>query len=270
VNPHKRACPIQEHHANQAVGSSLLKILLNQSPAHYLHAKEHPEDPTPSMIMGSAIHSAILEPSYFIDNVVVEPKFAGTGSKALREEWHLENHGKIILKEDGFDSIKGILKSISKHKQASKLISEGHAEESLFWTDAETGIDCKARPDFKREGHILVDIKSTNDASPDAFRAQIAAYSYHLQAALYLDGASAVFGQQFDEFVIVAVEKGPPYAVNCFTLGIETINEGRAAYMKALQILKKCQDEKNYPCYDDSVIHPIGLPTWAFKQENIS
>lgn len=261
---YKSKCTIQEHHANEAIGSSLLKVLIDQSPAHYWYKKNNKTEPTPTQAFGSAIHQALLEPMLFKEKMIVEPVFGGTGSRAAREEWHLKNHGKTIIKADQLDAIEGILKSITNHKQACKLISDGHAEESLFWTH-ENGVACKARPDFVREGHILVDIKSTIDASYESFRKDIANYSYHVQAALYLDGATAVFGTEFTKFIIIACEKTAPFGVNCFSLGQETIEEGRAQYYKALETLKKCQDSKHYPNYSDNEIMPIGLPSWAYK-----
>lgn len=269
MKPHSIKCSLESHHSNDAIGSSLLKILIEQSPAHYLYAREHKSEPTPAQLFGSAIHEAILEPNLFKEKMVIEPKFEGTGSRAARETWHLENHGKTIIKPEQAEIITGIKKSLSKHAWASKLISDGHAEESLFWADPITNVLCKARPDFLHDKKIIVDIKSTSDCSPESFRRDMASFMYHVQAALYLDGASAVFEHEFEEFVIIACEKNPPFAVNCFHLGQETIDEGRALYFKALKILKQCQESGKYPAYDDSKIQLLGLPTWGFRSENI-
>lgn len=269
IHPFNLKCSIEDHHKSEAVGSTLLKTIIKQTPAHYFHAKTHREESTPAQAFGTAIHAAILEPSYYIDRMVVEPKFGGVGSKSAREEWHLMNHGKIILKPDQAQTIEGILKSISNHKQASKLIVEGHAEESLFWTDQETGVACKTRPDFKRENHIIINVKSTEDASTEACRKAIGTYSYHIQAAMELDGAEAVYGHKFDQYIYLFCEKSAPFGINCFSLGFESIAEGRALKNQGLEILGRCQKSGIYPAYDDSQIHPIGLPTWAFKQETL-
>lgn len=265
MKAYKEKCTIEEHHKNDAVGSSLIRELINHSPAHYWHMKNNPKEPTPALVLGNAIHQAVLEPKLFKEQLAVEPVFGGTGSKLARENWHLANHGKTILKAEGLESIEGILSSISKHKQASKLISDGHAEESIFWTDEVSGVKCKARPDFIREGHIVVDIKSTLDANRFEFSKDIANFGYHIQAAMYLDGATALFGHEFDQFVIIACEKNAPFGINCFYLGQETLEEGRTLYMEALKTLAKCQAAGKYPNYNDSEIIPIGIPTWAFR-----
>lgn len=259
-------CSMEDYHAAPHVGSSGLRTLIDQSPAHYLYNRENPSAPTPSQSFGTAIHQAILEPKVFMDNAIVPPEFSGTGSRSEKDKWYIANHGKTILKQDQFDAIHGILNSILKHKQASKLISSGYAEESLFWKDAESGVMCKARPDFVREGHIVVDVKSTLDASYHSFQKDVANYGYHIQAALYLDACSAILGGNYDTFIILAVEKEAPYCVNCFQLNEHAIQEGREQYYYALKTLKKCQESGVYPGYPEVLI-PVDLPTWAIKGE---
>lgn len=260
----KVICSAKEYHSAAAVGSSSLRTLIDQSPAHYWWNRNNLSKSTPTQEFGTAIHQAILEPKRFKEMAIVEPTFSGTGSRALRDQWHLQNHGKTIVDQDQFDTIQGILESISAHKQASKLVADGHAEESLFWRDPESGVQCKARPDFIREGRIIVDIKSTADASYRSFQKDVANYGYHVQAALYLDGASVVLNGNFDTFIIVAVEKKPPYAINCFQLDENTIQEGRQLYASALKTLRICQDSGKYPAFPEQLV-PIALPSWAVK-----
>lgn len=270
-----------EYLAYPAVGSSALRTIIDRSPAHYLWDLEHPKESTPAQSLGTAIHQAILEPAFFKSEVRVPPIFHGKTQKGepttsmnckevkeQAEAWYLENHGKTILNREDYETVQGILDSLSKHKQASKLLAncEGESEESLFWTDPETGIQCKSRPDRRREGHIMIDVKTTMDASYRSFQKDIANYGYHIQAAMYLDAASAVFSQVFDTFIIIAIEKEAPYAVNVFQLDEFAIREGQELYYGALKTLKKCQETKIYPAYGE-LITPIALPTWAVKGE---
>lgn len=260
----KVICSLAEYHAAAAVGSSGLRTLINQSPAHFLYERENPSHSTPSQNFGTAIHQAILEPKRFKEMAVVEPVFSGTGSRNAREEWNLQNHGKTILKQEHYDAIQGILNAISKHPRASKLVAAGHAEESLFWKDAETGVQCKARPDFVREGHIVVDVKSTIDASLHSFQKDFASYGYHIQAALYLDACSEVLKGNYDTFIIIAIEKEAPHALNCFQIDQYSLQEGRELYQSALKVLKKCQETGSYPGYPPELV-PLALPSWAVR-----
>lgn len=265
--PSKIVMSNDEYHKHEAVGSSGLRTIIQKSPAHFLWKLKNPSSTTPAKELGTMIHTAILETDKFSEKAIVMPEFSGTGSRAEKDKWLTENHGKIILKIDQLEMINGILAAIAKHKTASAYLSEGAAEESLFCIDAETKIPIKARPDFTREGHIIVDVKSTNDADWFSFQKAIVTYDYDVQAALYLDIATEVYGKKFDEFVIIAIEKEPPYGLNCFLLTDETVAEGRSKYQQALQILKKCRETGIYPSYPDET-KSMWLPSWAIKGDN--
>lgn len=264
--PSKLVVSAAEYHAHAAVGSSSLRTILKSSPAHFLYDRENPSESTPAQEFGTTIHQAILEPNVFKAQMVVKPKFAGTGSRAHAEAWALENHGKTIVTEDQLDIVSGILKSISKHSIASSILAGGASEESYFWRDADSGILCKCRPDFNREGRIVVDVKSTLDASYRSMQRDIANFKYHVQAAYYLDGITQVLGQTHDTFLILAVEKSAPYGVQVFEIDEATIEAGRQEYKRALMILKKCQETGVYPAYPDALT-PLALPAWAWPLE---
>lgn len=276
MNAHKLAIPElpsklvltnTEYHQHPAVGSSSLKHML-KSPAHYNYNLKNPVVATPAMLLGSAIHEAILEPNLFEANVVVMPKFEGKGSVALKDAWLMQNHGKRILKQDDFDMIQNIVQAVKMNKLASQLLSTGAAEESYFWQDPDTGIVCKCRPDYLREKHILVDVKSTIDASMDGFPTQIARHKYHLQAAYYLDGVTAATGQSFDQFIILAVEKEPPYAMSVHLMDSGTIDAGRLLYKRALARIKECREKNFWPAYDEKIL-TASLPAWAWPVEEV-
>lgn len=262
--PCKMVMNNSDYHASSAVGSSDLKLIL-RSPAHYKYEKENPSDPTPAMQFGTACHQAILEPKLF-EQAVVMPEFSGTGSRAKKEAWKLENHGKMIVKGEQRDDIRGILQAISKHKTARGLLSGGAAEEAYFWQDEETGIICKCKPDFLRHGCIVVDPKTTFDAEPKAFSRQIATLGYHLSGAFYLEGVTKVLGQKHDQFINIAIEKSAPYGISVHLLDIGTIDAGRFLYKKALKILKECRDKNEWPAYPDAILN-TAIPAYAFPHE---
>jgi hypothetical protein len=259
--PDRAIIGAEEYHRHPAVGSSGLKLVL-RSPAHFKEELDRPSPPTPSMRMGSALHTAILEPELFQKNTAVCPKFSGKGSREATATWMKENEGKLILRADEVDVIDGVLLSLEKHRTARELLKDGRAEESFFWQDPATGLVCKARPDYWKDG-MLIDVKSTINASPVDFPKQIANLNYHLQAAFYLDGVSAVLGEPFQEFILVAVEKDPPYAVAAYRLDEATLDVGRQLYRKALRTLKRCKASGVYPAYPDRLM-TANLPSWAW------
>lgn len=261
--PSKQKITNDEYHAHPATGSSDLKIIL-RSPAHYKYEKQNKSEPTPAMRFGTLAHAALLEPKIFAEAVEI-PIFEGTGSRKAKEEWFRNHHGKMVLKADEMDTIRGMLVATSKNKTARALLAGGAAEEAFFDQCQETGVVRKAKPDFIRD-NIIVDIKTTVDADPSEFAKQIAKLKYHLSAAYYLDVVGSVLGTKLEKFVIVAIEKEPPYGVSVHLLDEGTIDAGRHLYRKALKILKECKDKNEWPGYPDKILS-TAIPHYAFPVE---
>ena len=260
-----------QYHAHPAVGhSSLLRIM--RSPAHYREYLTNPPDPTPAMVFGTAMHTAILEPDNFARDYVVAPKFdrRTKDGKAAAEAWDAENAGKTALTAEQMVAISSMAFNIKCHAGAANMLGCGIAEMTGFWVDQETGIMCKCRPDWVTTMEdrpewltAIVDVKTCVDASADGFSRAIATMGYDVQAAFYTDGIKALTGRTIP-FYFIAVEKDAPYAVACYKASDELIEVGRAKYRAALQLLKWCQDNGQWPGYQpNGEIETITLPRWA-------
>lgn len=200
------------------------------------------------------------------------------GSYLFREDKIVALYGdKTVLSADDGLAIESIKKSVLEHSGAQLMLESGYAELSAFWTDPDTGIECKCRPDWLIKdlfGNIvgIADVKTTEDASPDGFSKSIAKYGYDLQAAYYSDGVKAVIGKAIP-FYFIAIEKKAPYAVSVYRADDAMIEAGRNStrgYKAALAILAWCRENDNYPSYQGFVqyknleqIETIGLPRWA-------
>lgn len=258
---------IEEYHAHPAVGSTDQKNML-VSPAHYLTARRLGSKPTPAKIFGQTTHDSLLEPELFRSKYVAGPEGLDRRTKEGKEKWEsflIANPGKTIIDAKDFLAIDGMVRSVHEHPAARKLLSSGRAEESFFWTDEASGVACKCRPDFLRDGGLLVDIKTCESASADDFSKQILNYRYYGQAAHYLDGVSAVTGQRYDKFIIVAVEKEPPYAVAVYLIDDASIEMGRSENARVLKLFAECQKNNFWPAYSDE-IQSISVPKWALER----
>jgi len=260
-----------QYHAHPAVGhSGLVRIM--RSPAHYREYVTNPPEPTPAMQLGTALHTALLEPDRFAEAFVVAPKFdrRTKEGRAAVKAWEAENAGKTPLTADQMAAIERMAASIRAHAGAARLLSNGLAEMSGFWVDQETGVACKCRPDFlavekdhPEQVTAIVDVKTCVDASADGFSRAIATLGYDVQASFYQDGLKALTGRTVPVYFI-AVEKDAPYAVACYEAGYEVIEVGRAKYRAALQLLRWCMDNDRWPSYQPSgEIEEINLPRWA-------
>jgi len=258
-----------EYHADKTKISKSGLDKIDKSPEHFLYAQNNPKDPTPAMIFGTAVHTAILEPDKFDSEILTLPPDCKGRSKAAieaKEIFMIENAGKTILDLEKRNQVKEIRDKVYSVPAAKKYLSEGHAELSYYWQDPDYKVDCKCRPDMIREGHVLVDIKTTEDASLRSFQKSIANFRYHVQAAFYTDGVSQVTGQKFDKFVFIAVEKTPPYGVAIYAIDDASMDAGRFEYKRNLETYLKCKTKNSWPGYSDK-LQPINLPSWAWPVE---
>lgn len=251
------------HSLKQFVSSSMLRKLL-KSPAHYKAALETPSESTKAMIFGSAAHAFQLEAAIFDKEYAVRPASIDARTKAGKEAlaaFEEANQGRTIITSDEMTIIREMAEAMQSHSQASQLISVGKKELSCFFTTNEIGINCKFRPDVLPGGCVIVDYKTTEDASPAEFAKTCANYGYDIQAAFYCYGMEILTGQEH-RFIFVAQEKKAPYEVAVYEASEEFMLAGRTKMRRLLDLLHECQTTDTWPGYPDE-IQIINLPGWA-------
>ena len=258
--------PIEEYHRHASVSKSQLDQLA-KSPAHYLASLTTPRKETAAMRIGSIFHGMVLEPERVQIAVAPACDKRTRDGKATWEAFCLENAGAEIVTAEEGEMLNGMVASVRAHPAAFALLSgPGIAEGSAFWIDEYSGELCRCRPDFYRQDlGIIVDLKSTEDASPKEFARSIAKYRYQVQSAFYQDGLEAATGDYIKGFLFVAVEKKAPYAVAVYQLDMQGVEAGRIAYRDNLITLADCKASGKFPAYSDRV-ETISLPAWAAKE----
>ena len=152
--------------------------------------------------------------------------------------------------------------SVMRNPIAMQALATGKSELSLYSKDPITGILKRCRIDRMHEGgNAITDIKTTVDARYGEFQKAIANYGYHVQGAYYLDICNEL-GMEKECFVILALEKEPPYAVACYQLSTDAIETGRKLYRKWLETLAECIEQDEWPGYPEK-FNVIDLPAWA-------
>ena len=181
----------------------------------------------------------------------------------VQAEWLANNQARTVLTQEQWDQLHRMRDAVMAHPAAGKLLTgvPGKAELSVYWTDPATGVLCRCRPDWWREDDLLVDLKTTDDASLEGFARSIANWRYDVQAPFYLDGVKAATGRKPRGFVFIAVEKKPPHAVGVYVLDAESLTLGRAQYVADLQRYAECVKSDSWPGYGDK-IQTISVPAW--------
>lgn len=264
---HHSVPPHKYHRRRIGVVSKSALDMVHRSPAHYKAWVDGllPERDTPALRFGVAFHCALLEPERFEREYTVEPDFGDCRKKenrAARDEWRAVNDGKTPLSEEDYEAIRGMVTAVHSHELAGKMIRDGEPELTVSWTDDETGLQCKARADYYvRKLGMVLDIKSTEDATWEGFRRNIAKWRYHVQDALYRAGFAAV-GEPCQHFVFVAVEKTFPHAIGIYTLDADSVSKGYSAARRDITTLAECLKKDEWPGYPTG-IQTIELPPWA-------
>lgn len=179
----------------------------------------------------------------------------------LKAEWERNNGHRTVLSAEEWDQLHAMRDAVMAHPKAAALLSKpGKAEQSVYWHDAVTGVLCRCRPDYLTDDDYLIDLKSTEDASPEEFAKSVANYRYHVQHPFYWDGLTAV-GRKPRAFVFIACEKKAPYAVGVYVLDAAAVELGRMQYSRDLAVYAECLASGQYPAYSERIEH-LALPGW--------
>ena len=142
---------------------------------------------------------------------------------------------------------------------------DGLTELSYFSEDL-GGIRAKCRPDWiSSDSGIVVDLKTTQDASPKGFQKSIANFGYHIQAAFYLRVLQSLGLDSYD-FKFIAIEKTAPFCVGVYRASTEMLEEGNKKVDEAINKILWCKENDSYPDYTPNEIETISLPPWMTKK----
>lgn len=252
--------PFKDYLAVDAASKHGLELLL-RSPAHYRYSLGNPRPSTAAQELGRLAHAVILEP-HTVDRSFACEKIDRRTAAGKARALEIEERGLTVVSEEQMEMAYGMRDAVMDNPVARILLSSGKAEMSLFWTDEETGLPCKARPDWWNEDHqVLVDLKTANDASEDAFSRAAGSYSYHMQDAHYTAGASSC-GLSPVAFLFLVVESSPPHQTAIYVLDETAKHAGAVKIARALTLLAECKRTDSYPGYPQG-IQTLELKPWS-------
>lgn len=255
---------IAEYISHRALAKSGLSDF-SKAPAKYVYNFLNPGDATATMLLGSAVHTLVMEQHKFSDEYAVWMNGRKYGKKF--DEW-LEGHsGKIILSKDQLNQAEAMAKEIRSHPLYETYFPvDGVAERSFFWEHETHKIPCKCRPDFLPGDLRVVDIKSSGmDVDPATFAKTVYNLKYHWSAHWTLEGLHAVTGLRHVQYVFCCVEQAPPHLVAFYELPDEALDLARTEIEDELLHFQECYESGVYPGYPTEVME-LTLPSWAYKR----
>ena len=219
------------------------------------------------MIFGSAFHTLVLEPELFDKEYIVEsanapkrptetqrnakkPSNQTLSAIAFWDSFDAKAKGKTFISLEDLERLTIMKQRVLEHPAASAILNmSGVCEQSYQWKDEQTGEICKSRPDFHTDdGSLIVDLKTTSDASELGFQKSVHNFRYHVQAAFYLRSI-----KKADTFVFIAVESKPPYLVAVYNASPEMIAAGNRVADKNLATLAQCRKSGKWIGYSEEI-----------------
>jgi hypothetical protein len=227
------------------------------------------------------------EEALAVNPALVSPKASKT-YKELEQAFLEENQDKYLIPDVGSESkewIDHMVYSCKSNPTIFKLLQGTTYQKSLVWTDPETGVKCKTRPDICMvKKNVVLDIKTTIDASPRGFAKQVANMDYPLQAVMQCQGCLHTgLMPEINKYFWLAVEKSAPFNVALYELTQDDLEYFTDEYS---YILKRCakglkqiveykqeSDIYKFASYGENSdnkhgIIPIEIPLW-YKNEMI-
>ncbi len=259
----------EDYHAGDGVSKSQLDMIaVDPSLLPWQKAAPVDTEKLQALDMGSALHCLILEPEEFDKRFVKEPKvdLRTTKGKAEMAEFKASIEGMNITSVPDEDWRKLALMhgSALAHPAARWLLEQaGHCESSHYWIDEETGELCRTRPDKQLTNFpILADVKKVSDMS--RFARHIDEFRYHVQDAMYREGAKHTTGEEH-RFVFIAVSESIDcgrYPVRVFELDAYDKDEGLRLFRRDLNTYHQCRASNEW-----GGVEIIKRPEWARKQD---
>lgn len=258
--------PAEKYHAHASVSSSLVKMLCEKTPAHVRQHMQHPPPSSHALALGTVTHTAILEPDA-LEARYFPAEWPGRNTKAGKiahefAEDVARSEGKELIARSDFDAARRMRDSVHQHPEARLVLCKGKPEVSIFAEDPESGCQLRSREDWAPEGFdVIVDLKTCRDASPrwfgrDAFRLMYPVSAYHYRRVRAIET-----GREAD-FMWIAVESEPPYAVACYYAEPDVMLWGSQRWRAAMQTLKDCRRSGQWPAFSDQST-PLEMPAWA-------
>lgn len=247
----------EEYHASAGISrSGILRFM--ECPKKYWYEYLNPFKPerkvTKAMTFGSAFHTYILEPHLFDEQYYVATTADGrtVEGRRIKAEQALKSEGKIILDREEFKTLEAMKLTLLQDPKVNYLLDGAAIEKSIYWTDPDTGILCKVRPDIW-QSDFVVDLK-TADTAGRHFRYDFFRRGYHLQLAMIQEGLKHTCGDLIDSFYDLAIEKEAPYCHAIFEISPDVIEQGVIEFKKILVDIEECQTLDTWPSYKKTMI----------------
>ena len=243
-----------QYDAIRAVNASLLKRVASGSPLHGLHYLQNGGGPdTHSRMELRATHALALEGEAAFRRGYAVWEGHRRGQLWADFEQQQIGAGRTIITSAERARVQARAAALLAHPVAGPLLDHADArpEVTVTWTDAATGLPCKARLDLwvdAEEAIDVIDLKTWPSTDPRIVLRQIVSQQVHLQLAHYRAAVRAVVGDGAPiRCSVMVVEDAAPHDVGVYVLDEALLLLGDEACRAALITWADAVKRGDYP-----------------------
>lgn len=267
IFPRGTALDYHKEGPGRVLTSSLAKILVSDTPWHaWTNSRLNPnyhEEEKEAFDLGTVAHALMLE-GLSIATVLDFPDWKTKAAREARDSCRACGQIPILTKH--WARVQAMVAAgkaqIAAHREASDVFTDaGKPELTLAWVD-DHDVPCRARLDWLRNDLLrIADYKSVgNTANPETISRTLISAGWDVQASFYLRGLKKITDKN-SQFLFVAQETEPPYALSVIGIGPDILWLGEKKVQAAIDLWAKCLDSGHWPGYADRICYPI-LPAW--------
>jgi exodeoxyribonuclease VIII len=226
------------------------------------------------MEWGTAVHTAVLEPQHLDARYPEDPQSPKVGGypAGWRNTKDYKQKRAALLDRPGVEGLltaeeRQSLHTIDRRVRESEIGESLHElkgirEASVWGFDSDHDLWRKCRPDwYIPAANLVVDVKTAQDHRPRGFSRACLTYGYHMAAAYYID-TMALAGLDVEHYVFLVVNADAPHEVASYTLDEDSIEQGRADYIRELETWSMCVAFDNWPACTPE-IRELRIPEYA-------
>jgi len=221
---------------------------------------------TESMALGEMVHCLVLEPEEFPHRFIIKPAGLDRRTKEGKASYaNLLASGKTVASLDDYETAEGCANAILTHDSLAVLNQPAMIEKRIdFELD---GVPMRCKPDWvDLDLQLIIDVKTTQDASPNGFAKSAGDFGYYRQAWIYREAVRLQTGIDC-RFLFACVETTKPYSVACYEPSEAMMRAGENDAMSLLAEYRYRFESDDWLQDWSKGIVPLDMPAW-FKQRN--
>lgn len=233
------------------------------SPLHARHAALYGKEPTAAMKLGTAGHVVTFDEPFEVFRTVNGK--TGKVYNRSSKEWKAQKAaadaaGVTLLTVKEYDHACRMRDALRGHPDAAPLLFGAGVvrERPIHWHRGSTRRVCSSRPDARKPGDWIADLKTCRTAKPEKFTRAAQWSGYPGQLAYYREADCFELGRHVDslhaaDLYIVAIEPFAPYAITVFELDASARAYGERQVDTCWGRLVEAEATNRWPAYTESI-----------------